>query len=157
GRDPCEALSVARCLVGPPFRRWQADNMPLTNLTEDPRKVLLVHHRRAGGSAWADPRMHDPALASAIVGSPKAASIRADVFHDAPQGILDFLVDRRFRTGRERLREIRQQGLELQAFRKAPLSATTLPALDEQRDDEPALDEQQADGTDDVASIQFPH
>src|SRR5262249_32949392 len=147
----CQARSVDRGVVGPPIRQRQTDNASVTNLIEDPREGLFGDAGRVGWRAWANPRVHHPACAGAIVEGPERGSVGAEILHDAAQAVLDLTVDRRFRTGCERLREIRQQGLELQAFREAPLSATTIPTLDEQRHDEPALDEQQADGTDDVA------
>src|SRR5580765_6095407 len=100
--------------------------------------------------------MHDPALAGAIVERPEAGSIRAEILHDATQAILDPLVDFVVRTRGQVRREIREQGLELQTLGEAALSAPTLGTVHEQRHDEPGLDEQQPDASDDVAAVALP-
>src|SRR4029453_18758310 len=154
--EPCEALAVDRGFVGRICGLGDTDHLPLTELGEDPWHLALPDSPRERRNAATDPRMREPDRIGTILQRPDGGPVRAQVLDDALEPRLDLAVYLRGGTGQEHGGEVRKEGLKPQTFGEALLGAAALGTLHQQDSDEPALDEEQTDGRDDVPSVELP-
>src|SRR4029453_15710432 len=154
--EPCEALAVDRGFVGRICGLRDTDDMPLTELGEDPWRLALTDRPRERRNALTDPRMREPGLIGTILQRPDGGPVHPQVLDDALEPRLDLAVYLHGGTGQEQGGEVRKEGLKPQTFGEALLGAAALGTLHQQDSDEPALDEEQTDGRDDVPSVELP-
>src|SRR4026209_282593 len=88
---------------------------------------------------------------------PERRPVRLQIIDDATEAGGKLPIDLGNRTGRKRLRDVREEGLEPQSLPEVVLRAAALRALHQQGRDQPALEEDQSRRRDHVPAVPLPY